>query len=165
MPKVDIFKGNMWFAYANDTAHWHMIHAEQVKEILEINKRKERATSLEEYVIEEVTSPETVEKNFENAVGQDSLTRFDAPKRKKRPNNNNRKKKPAIVNDGNKPNAPIKAKNTGNNANAKGGESNTNNNKQGGGKNNPNRNNNKNRNNRNNNNNRNTKPGGNEDKK
>ena len=159
--KVDIFKGNMWFAYANDTAHWHMIHAEQVKEILELNKRKERAVSLEEYVAEEtIQQEEAIEKNFQNAVGQDSLTRFDAPKRKKRPN---RKKKPAAANanDSNKPNTPIKAKGGANNANAKGGEGKTSPNNKQGGRNNSNRN--KNRNNRNNNN-RNAKPG-NEDKK
>ncbi len=167
--KVDIFKGNMWFAYANDTAHWHMIHADQVKEILEMNKRKERAVSLEEYVTEEASGNEAVEKNFENAVGQDSLTRFDAPKRKKRPNN--RKKKAAVANDGApKPNTNIKAKakaggNTNNTANTDAAAK-----PQGqgapkqGGKNNSGRNNNKNRNNRNNNNNRNAKPG-NEDKK
>lgn len=92
--KVDIFKGAMWFAYANDNAHWHKINAEQVKEILEINKRKERVASLEEYITEDATA-ELVEKNFQNAVGQDSLTRFDAPKRKKR--QNNRRKKPTVT--------------------------------------------------------------------
>ncbi|KAF2518935.1 hypothetical protein E0W68_06670 [Flavobacterium salilacus subsp. salilacus] len=160
--KVDIFKGNMWFAYANDTAHWHMIHADQVKEILELNKRKERAVSLEEYVTEETAAHEAVEKNFENAVGQDSLTRFDAPKRKKRPGN--KKKKPAVAaNDGNKPNTAVKAKGGNTNANPK-ANANPDAPKQGG-RNNSGRNNNKNRNNRNNNNNRNAKPGGNEDKK
>ncbi len=170
--KVDIFKGNMWFAYANDNAHWHMIHADQVKEMLELNKNKERVSSLEEYVIEDTTKEE-VAKNFENAVGQDSLTRFDAPKRKKRPSNSNRKKKPATANSPEGKAAPkakmiIKpggatpakegapAKEGGTNTTGAGAKKNN--------RNNANRNN-KNRNNRNNNNNRNTKPGGNEDKK
>lgn len=94
--KIDIFKGNMWFAYTNNMAHWHMINAEQVKEMIALNKQKQRVASLEDYVTE--TVPEAVEKNFQNAVGQDSLTRFDAPKRKKKPN---KKRKPS--NDKNAP--------------------------------------------------------------
>ena len=82
--KVDIFKGLMWFAYTNNMAHWHVLKAEQVKEILELNKLKQRVTALEDYAVEEV-APE-VEKTFQNAMGQDSLTRFDVPKKKKRPN-------------------------------------------------------------------------------
>ena len=82
--KVDIFKGLMWFAYTDNMAHWHVLNAEQVKEIIAINKQKERVSSLEDYAIEEA-APE-VEKTFQNAMGQDSLTRFDTPKRKNRPN-------------------------------------------------------------------------------
>jgi cell fate regulator YaaT (PSP1 superfamily) len=100
--KVDIFKGLMWFAYTNDMAHWHVITAEQVKEMVSLNKNKERVTALEDYAVE-IAAIEP-EKNFQNAVGQDSLTRFDAPKPKKRrpgnregstANNANKKKKPA----------------------------------------------------------------------
>lgn len=99
--KVDIFKGKMWFAYANDTAHWHMIDADQVKEIIEINKSKKKVASLEEFVVETANDDENIEKNFQNAVGQDSLTRFDKPKRKKRPNNNKKKKQPVAKEGGN----------------------------------------------------------------
>ena len=81
--KVDIFKGLMWFAYTNNMAHWHVLKAEQVKEIIELNKLKQRVTALEDYAVEEA-APE-VEKTFQNAMGQDSLTRFDMPKKKKRP--------------------------------------------------------------------------------
>ena len=90
--KVDIFKGHMWFAYANDNAHWHMISADQVKEIVELNKNRQKVASLEEFVVEAASAEEEVEKNFQNAVGQDSLTRFDRPKRKKKPNNRNNNK-------------------------------------------------------------------------
>lgn len=79
--KVDIFKGQMWFAYANNSANWYVLSAEQVREIVEMNQRDEKANELESYVEEVVTE----EKNFQNAVGQDSVTRFDQPKRKKRP--------------------------------------------------------------------------------
>jgi hypothetical protein len=46
--------------------------------------------ALEDYVVETV---QEVEKKFENVVGQDSLTRFDQPKKKN--NNKNKKRKPS----------------------------------------------------------------------
>lgn len=87
--KIDIFKGLMWFAYTNNMAHWHVLKAEQVREVMDLNKLKQRVASLEDYAVEEVV-PE-VEKTFQNAMGQDSLTRFDVPKKKKRPNKDNRR--------------------------------------------------------------------------
>lgn len=89
--KIDIFKELMWFSYANNSAHWHVLPVSQVKEILEINSKKERATSLEDYVIEVVP---LVEKTYQNVVGQDSLTRFDQPKNKNNNKKRNFKKKP-----------------------------------------------------------------------
>ena len=76
--KVDIFKEIMWFAYANAPAQWLVLPVEKVKEIVAINKKKERVAALEDYVVE---STQEVEKKFENVVGQDSLTRFDQPKK------------------------------------------------------------------------------------
>ena len=88
--KVDIFKEIMWFAYANAPAQWLVLPVSKVKEIVAINKKKERVAALEDYVVE---STQEVEKKFENVVGQDSLTRFDQPKKKK--NNKNKKRKPS----------------------------------------------------------------------
>ena len=88
--KVDIFKEIMWFAYANAPAQWLVLPAEKVKEIVAINKKKEKVAALEDYVVE---STHEVEKKFENVVGQDRLTRFDQPKKKK--NNKNKKRKPS----------------------------------------------------------------------
>lgn len=79
--KVDIFKGQMWFAYANNSANWYVLSVEQVLEIVEMNKKDQKANELESYVEEVVEQ----EKNFQNAVGQDSVTRFDQPKRRKKP--------------------------------------------------------------------------------
>ena len=86
--KQDIFKGLMWFAYTNDFANWHMLKIEQVNEIIAENKLKNKVASLEDYSIEVVQEPE---KHFNNAMGQESLTRFDQPKKKKKPN---KKRKP-----------------------------------------------------------------------
>lgn len=79
--KIDIFKGQMWFAYVNNSANWYVLSAEQAKEIIEMNKRDEIAEELENYTLE----VESDEKNFQSAVEQDSVTRFDQPKRKKKP--------------------------------------------------------------------------------
>jgi len=87
--KVDIFKASLWFSYKDEPANWHVLSKEQVHEIVEKNKKKEKVASLEEYAVE---NHEPVEKVFENVVGQDSLTRFDTP-RKRRPNRNNKKKR------------------------------------------------------------------------
>ena len=88
--KQDIFKGLMWFAYTDNFAHWHVLKIEQVKEIMAQNKDKVRASSLEDFAFEVVVEKETT---FSNAMGQESLTRFDQPKKKK-PSARNRNKKP-----------------------------------------------------------------------
>ncbi|WP_300487613.1 regulatory iron-sulfur-containing complex subunit RicT [Flavobacterium sp.] len=103
--KLDIFKGLMWFAYTNDFAHWHVLQIEQVKEIIAINKQKKKVAAIEDFAIE--ITEEAAENNFQNVVGQDSLTRFDQPKKKKRPN---KKRKPnnSSNNSSKEKNAPKK---------------------------------------------------------
>ncbi len=84
--KQDIFKGLMWFAYTDSYANWHTLNIEQVKEIIAENKQKRKVSSLEDYAVEVEVEAKT---EFSNVVGQESLTRFDTPKR----NNKKRKKK------------------------------------------------------------------------
>jgi len=85
--KQDIFKGLMWFAYTDNFANWHVLKIEQVKEIVAENKLKNKVSSLEDFAVETTQEPE---KDFNNAMGQESLTRFDQPKRKKKPNKKRR---------------------------------------------------------------------------
>ncbi len=87
--KQDIFKGLMWFAYTDNYANWHVLKIEQVREIVAENKLKNKVSSLEDFALEITTEPE---KDFNNAMGQESLTRFDQPKRKKK---SNKKRKPS----------------------------------------------------------------------
>ena len=93
--KSDIFKETFWFSYKNDPSTWHALSKERVQEIIEKNKKKEKVVSLENYVVETVSEEKMV---FENVVGQDSLNRFDRPKKKsrnrntKRNNNKNRRR-------------------------------------------------------------------------
>jgi cell fate regulator YaaT (PSP1 superfamily) len=89
--KTDIFKGFMWYAYEGEWMNWHKLTTAQANEIVALNAKNKKATSLEDYA-EELIEDTKVE--FENVVGQDSLTRFDSPKRgKKRRNNRSRNKK------------------------------------------------------------------------
>ncbi len=79
--KVDIFKEMLWFSYKNEPSTWYALHKTQVLEILELNKEHKKAESLEVYVQE--NSSETTAIPIDLA-GQDSLTRFDRPNKKKR---------------------------------------------------------------------------------
>lgn len=97
--KSDIFKAKLWFSYKEDPSNWHILSRDQVVEIMAKNKKKEKVASLEEYAVDNIVEDKVV---FENTVGQDSLTRFDRPKRrnnrnknKKRRNNNKRRQKNA----------------------------------------------------------------------
>ena len=79
----------MWFSYTDSPAAWHMLNIEQVKEIMAENKQKKKVASLEDFVVEVAKEPT---EDFNNAMGQESLTRFDKPNRKR--SKPNKKKKP-----------------------------------------------------------------------
>jgi len=78
--KIDIFKGLLWFVYKNDSVNWHELTAQKVKEILKINAEGKKISSLEDYVF--LQTEESQE--FQNVVGQDSLTRFDKKNKKRK---------------------------------------------------------------------------------
>ena len=92
--KMDIFKKLLWYTYKEERAKWYKLTLDQVQEIIELNQNKELGIPLEEY---ESEIEEVVKVDFENVVGQDSLTRFDAPKKSRRRNRKNNKKKKANV--------------------------------------------------------------------
>jgi cell fate regulator YaaT (PSP1 superfamily) len=74
--KMDIFKNFLWYTYKEESSKWFRLTLDHVLEIIELNKNNELSTSLEEYE-SEVEIPTKV--SFEDAVGEDSLTRFDVP--------------------------------------------------------------------------------------
>jgi cell fate regulator YaaT (PSP1 superfamily) len=89
--KMDIFKGWMWYAYKENPITWHKLTVNQANQILQLNKKNTKATSLEEYALElEYEVLET--SHFKDVVGQDSLTRFDKPKFKRKRKKNNSKR-------------------------------------------------------------------------
>ena len=78
--KTDIFKGMIWYAYEGEWMNWFMITTKDANEIIAENKKGNLVPNLEDYTAD-LVEEEAVE--FENVVGQDSLTRFDKPKQKK----------------------------------------------------------------------------------
>lgn len=87
--KMDIFKELLWYTYKEERAKWFKLTLEQVQEIIEMNKNGEVISSLEDYETDDIEI--TQKDKSEDLVGQDSLTRFDIPKRK---NKRKRKAKP-----------------------------------------------------------------------
>ncbi len=101
--KMDIFKKLLWYTYKEDRMKWYKLSLDQVQEIIELNENNELGIPLEEY---ESEIEEEVQVDFENVVGQDSLTRFDTPKRSRRRRNRGRnRKKPSGEANKNQPKA------------------------------------------------------------
>jgi len=86
--KIDIFKGFLWYAYEGEWMNWFTIKAEDANEMIRMNKAKEPVTALEDFTEDE---KDEIKVEFENVVGQDSLTRFDQPKGRRK---NSRSRKP-----------------------------------------------------------------------
>lgn len=88
--KIDIFKELMWFTYRENTAQWYVLSTSKVKEIVETNKQGNKVAAIEDYVTE-TNDPDNTK--FKDSMGQESLTRFDTPKNKKKSSSRNRKYK------------------------------------------------------------------------
>jgi cell fate regulator YaaT (PSP1 superfamily) len=86
LQKTDIFKKIMWFSYPREE-NWIPMPISKVKEIQQQNKEGIIPADLGEFVEAETKQVAKV-LDYENVVGQDSLTRLD-----ERRNNNNNKKK------------------------------------------------------------------------
>lgn len=97
--KMDIFKKLLWYTYKDNSFKWFKLSLDQVNEIITLNKNNETVASLEEY---ELDIAEEVKIDFENVVGQESLTRFDKPKQKKSRKRNNRNKFKSTANSSDK---------------------------------------------------------------
>lgn len=90
--KLDIFKKAMWFTYEEDPMNWYELNTKQVKTIIEAAHSGHPVESLEDFsTADEDEDPTNCD--FDNVVGQDSLTRFDKPKRKKHRKKRKRKSK------------------------------------------------------------------------
>jgi cell fate regulator YaaT (PSP1 superfamily) len=109
--KMDIFKGWIWYAYKDNPVIWHKLTLEQANQIIEMNKQNNKVNSLEEFSSEHEYEKE-VESVFTDVVGQDSLTRFDKPKKSRRRKKGRSNRKGKFRNSGRKPQQkPQKKKN------------------------------------------------------
>jgi cell fate regulator YaaT (PSP1 superfamily) len=88
LQKTDIFKRLMWFSYPREES-WIPLPLERVKEIQRMNREGIVPADLGE-VIEIETKPIKI-LDYENVVGQDSLTRLDERSRNKKKNKNRNK--------------------------------------------------------------------------
>ena len=89
LQKTDIFKKLMWFSYPNEET-WIPLIPDRVKEIQQLNKKGIKPDDLKEEVNEPETVPVKKAPDYENVVGQDSLTRLDDLNKRKKKNNRNR---------------------------------------------------------------------------
>jgi hypothetical protein len=94
--KTDIFKKIMWFSYPREES-WIPLTISRVKEIQQMNREGIIPADLGELVELETAPAKALD--YENVVGQDSLTRLDERNRNKKNKNKNR-------NRGANPNAP-----------------------------------------------------------
>ena len=83
--KTDIFKRMMWYSYEGEAENFISMSVDRVKEIIEMNKQGKKPAELKDATVEVV---EEKKPDYENVVGQDSLTRFDNQKRRKKKNRN-----------------------------------------------------------------------------
>ncbi|WP_172916326.1 PSP1 domain-containing protein [Capnocytophaga canimorsus] len=98
--KIDIFKRFMWFTYDDESINWHKLTVDQVNEIITQNKKGVKIAALEDFAL--VAEETTLLPEFQNVVGQDSLTRFDNKKNKRSKNKKRRKPKDKTPNTNNK---------------------------------------------------------------
>ncbi len=109
--KTDIFKRVIWWSYTSEPDVFVPLSIARTKEIFALNAESKKPADLlepKDYKALEVVK----EPDYENVVGQDSLTRFDKskkPQNRNRPNNsNNRKPNP----NQNKTAAPVAKQST-----------------------------------------------------
>ncbi len=89
--KTDIFRRLMWFSYMDNLGHFIPMSVDSVKEIIAQNKAGNIPVDLGEILEKKAKQQEKV-LDYENVVGQDSLTRFDNSKKKRKGGNNNNRR-------------------------------------------------------------------------
>ena len=86
--KTDILRETMWFSYEKGSlSNMYPLYANEVREIIMMNRNGEKPESLK-------NDPEPSAPQFISAVGDDSITRFDKPKKSKNKKRKNRDRRP-----------------------------------------------------------------------
>jgi cell fate regulator YaaT (PSP1 superfamily) len=79
--KTDIFSRTMFFSYVSEPENFVGLSVDRVTQILELNKEGKKPDAL---LVQSIALPVAKKLDYENVVGQDSLTRFDKSKKTKR---------------------------------------------------------------------------------
>ena len=90
MQKMDIFRRKVWYSYSSEPSNFIELPLDKVQEIVFQNKKGNFPESLEMYIKAFVEEPKH---DYENVVGQDSITRFDKKRSKKKSNKKHANKK------------------------------------------------------------------------
>lgn len=90
MQKMDIFRRKVWYSYSSEPSNFIELPLDKVQEIVFQNKKGNHPESLEMYIKAFVEEPKH---DYENVVGQDSITRFDKKRSKKKSNKKHANKK------------------------------------------------------------------------
>jgi cell fate regulator YaaT (PSP1 superfamily) len=91
--KTDIFKRIMWYSTdKNIPANITEVSVDRVKEVIRLNRKGKKATNL----VDEKQLTHAAEKalDYQNVVGEDSISRFDEPKKPSSRNRKKRRRKP-----------------------------------------------------------------------
>jgi cell fate regulator YaaT (PSP1 superfamily) len=95
LQKTDIFKKLMWFSYPNEES-WIPLELARVKEIQKLNRSGSKPEDLRNKAEQDI-APARKAPDYENVVGQDSLTRLDDLNKRRKKNNKRNKNKPQNV--------------------------------------------------------------------
>jgi hypothetical protein len=84
LQKTDIFKKMMWFSFPG-AENWIALPVQQVKELVDMNKQGIKPEAISSAVDnDEVREEKNINYDYENVVGQDSLTRLDDRNKRKK---------------------------------------------------------------------------------
>ncbi|WP_188876075.1 PSP1 domain-containing protein [Sphingobacterium alkalisoli] len=101
LQKTDIFKKTMWFSYPG-VENWIPLSIDKVREFAEMNRGGVKPEALE-HTPEKLEVKKPAVLDYENVVGQDSLTRLDEKNRRKK-KKKNKPKNPPVTTAGTKEN-------------------------------------------------------------
>ncbi len=85
--KMDVFKNLLWYSYEDEPLRFIELGLERANEIVELNKNGKFPADLVVFVEQKEVVKEP---DYANVVGQDSLTRFDNKRPKKKRNKRNK---------------------------------------------------------------------------
>jgi len=84
LQKTDIFKKMMWFSFPG-AENWIALPVQQVKELVEMNKQGVKPEAISSAIdTDEIREEKNINYDYENVVGQDSLTRLDDRNKRKK---------------------------------------------------------------------------------